>query len=111
MILDEEALMEECDNDKDLLRRMIEIFDRDSKERLPKLHEAVRSGDADVVKQEAHALKGGIGIFYAVAAFDTAYELEKMGTEGDLRSAELTMQTLEGQLKSLRRKLDELIVS
>src|SRR6516162_1685480 len=33
MILDEEALLEECDNDKGMLRRMVEIFDRDARER------------------------------------------------------------------------------
>ena len=54
MILDEVALLEECDNDKGLLRRMVEIFDRDASERLPRLREAVRSRSAQVVKEEAH---------------------------------------------------------
>ncbi len=35
MMLDETALMEECDDDKDLLKRMLEIYDRDAAERLP----------------------------------------------------------------------------
>ena len=56
MILDEAALLEECDNDKSLLSRMVEIFDRDARDRLPRLREAVRSGDAVAVKEEAHAL-------------------------------------------------------
>jgi CheY-like chemotaxis protein len=111
MILDEAALLEECDNDKGLLGRMVEIFDRDSRERLPRLREAVRSGNADVVKQEAHALKGGIGTFYARAAYETAYALENMGTNGNLSEAEATLRTLERQLQSLRQKLDELLQS
>jgi HPt (histidine-containing phosphotransfer) domain-containing protein len=109
MILDEEALMEECDNDKGLLSRMVEIFDRDARDRLPRLREAVRSGNAVAVKEEAHALKGGIGTFYAKAAYDTAYVLEKMGADGNLSNAQATLQTLESQLQSLRQKLDELI--
>jgi len=108
MILDEEALLEECDNDMEMLGRMVEIFDRDAKERLPKLHQAIGAGDSEAVKQEAHALKGGIGTFYAKAAYDTAYALEKMGADGDLSSAQATLQTLEDQLQSLRKKLDEL---
>src|SRR5262249_43854769 len=111
MILDETALLEECDNDKGLLGRMVEIFDRDSRERLPRLREAVRSGNADVVKHEAHALKGGIGTFYAKAAYETAYALEKMGADGNLSEAEPTLRTLERQLQSLRQKLDELLQS
>ena len=109
MILDEEALLEECDYDKALLRRMVEIFDRDASDRLPRLREAVRTGTAVAVKEEAHALKGGIGTFYAKAAYDTAYALEKMGADGNLSNAQATLQTLESQLQSLRQKLDELI--
>jgi HPt (histidine-containing phosphotransfer) domain-containing protein len=111
MILDEVALLEECDNDKALLRRMVEIFDRDAGDRLPRLREAVRAGTAVAVKEEAHALKGGIGAFYAKAAYDTAYALEKMGADGNLSNAQATLQALETQLQSLRQKLDELIKS
>jgi CheY-like chemotaxis protein len=111
MILDEVALLEECDNDKTLLSRMVEIFDRDATERLPRLREAVRAGAAVALKQEAHALKGGIGTFYAKEAYDTAYDLEKMGADGNMSNAQVTLQTLESQLQSLRRKLDELIQS
>jgi CheY-like chemotaxis protein len=111
MILDEAALLEECDNDKALLRRMVEIFDRDASDRLPRLRGAVRNGTAVAVKEEAHALKGGIGTFYAKAAYDTAYALEKMGADGNLGNAQAALQTLESQLQSLRQKLDELIQS
>jgi signal transduction histidine kinase/CheY-like chemotaxis protein/HPt (histidine-containing phosphotransfer) domain-containing protein len=111
MILDEEALLEECDNDKGMLRRMVEIFDRDARERLPRLREAVKTGDAVTVKQEAHALKGGIGTFYAKEAYDTAYDLERMGGDGKLTNAQATLQTLESQLQTLRKRLDELIQS
>ena len=75
------------------------------------MHEAARSGNAEVVKQEAHALKGGIGTFYAKAAYETAYALEKMGTDGNLSQAGATLRILESQLQSLRRKLGELIQS
>ena len=109
MILDETALLEECDNDKGFLGRMVEIYDRDAGERLPRLREAVRSGNAEVVKQEAHALKGGVGTFYAKAAYETAYALEKMGADGNLSEAEVTLRTLERQLQSLRQKLAELL--
>jgi CheY-like chemotaxis protein/HPt (histidine-containing phosphotransfer) domain-containing protein len=109
MILDEAALLEECDDDKTLLRRMVEIFDRDARERLPRLRDAVHSGAATAVKEEAHALKGGIGTFYAKAAYDTAYVLEKMGADGDLTNAPAILQALESHLQCLRKKLAELI--
>jgi CheY-like chemotaxis protein/HPt (histidine-containing phosphotransfer) domain-containing protein len=111
MILDETSLLEECDHDKALLRRMVEIFDRDVRDRLPRLRAAVHAADADAVKQEAHALKGGVGNFFARAAYDTAHDLEKMGAAGNLSNARATLQTLESQLESLRRKLEELLQS
>ena len=37
--------------------------------------------------------------------------LEKMGADGNLSNAQATLQTLEGQLQSLRQKLNELIQS
>jgi HPt (histidine-containing phosphotransfer) domain-containing protein len=88
---------------------MVEIFDRDARERLPRLREAVRAGAAAAVKEEAHALKGGIGTFYAKAAYDTAYDLERMGADGNLSNAQATLRALEGHIQSLRRRLDELI--
>jgi CheY-like chemotaxis protein len=110
-ILDEEALMQEYEGDKEVLRRMGEIFERDSNGRLARLREAIRAGNAKVVKEEAHALKGGVGTFYASAAYETAFKLETMGAEANLSEAERTFRTLERQLQFLRQKLDELLGS
>ena len=52
-----------------------------------------------------------MGTFFAKAAFDTAYALERMGSDGNLSEADLTLRTLELQLQTLRHKLDELIQS
>jgi signal transduction histidine kinase/DNA-binding response OmpR family regulator len=111
MILDEAGLLEECDHDTEMLGRMVEIFERDAQERLPKLREAVRSGGADVVRHEAHALKGGVGTFFAEAVFATLATLEQMGASGDLDGAEATLRTAEAQLRDLRSRLDELLKS
>jgi CheY-like chemotaxis protein len=109
MVLDEEALMEECDNDKELLAQMFEIFERDSQGRIERLREAIQGGNAEVVRQEAHALKGGLGTFFADAVFETAYQLESMGERADLAEAESTFQTLLAQLQQLKSKLTELL--
>jgi two-component system, sensor histidine kinase and response regulator len=108
-IFDAESLMAEYDSDKDLLRRAVEIYARDARERLARLHEAIAAGNAQVVKEEAHALKGSVGTFYASTAYETAYKLENMGAAGDLREAEATLRTLQQQMQRLRHKLDELL--
>ena len=108
-ILDLEALLEEYDSDKEVLRRMVEIFDRDARGRLTRLREAIQAGNAKLVKEEAHALKGGVGAFYAGAAFETAYVLETMGAKEELSAAAETLRNLEGDVQNLRRKLGELL--
>jgi two-component system sensor histidine kinase/response regulator len=109
--LDVVALMEECDDDKEFLARMVEIFDRDSSERLPKLHDAIKAGVSETVSAEAHALKGGLGNFFAAASFETANKLEMMGRDGNLDEAEDTFQRLERELKELRDALGALLKS
>jgi len=110
-VLDETALMEECDDDKEFLARMVEIFDRDSSERVPKLHDAIKTGDSETVSAEAHAIKGGVGNFFAAASFETAHKLEMMGRDGILDEAEDTFQRLERELKELRNALGRLLES
>lgn len=107
MVLDDAALLDECDNDMQLLGRMVEMFDRDSRQRIIKLSDGIQSGDAEAVKREAHALKGSVGTFFAEAAYDTTSKLEMMGTTGDLSEAAAAFQTLRVQLEELRSKLLE----
>ena len=90
---------------------MVEIFNGDGARRLPKLCDAVASEDAKVVKEEAHALEGGTETFFDEPAFQTAYELEKMGVQGDLTGAAATLSALEVKLQQLRQKPDELLKS
>jgi len=110
-ILDASALLGECEGDKELLTHYVEIFTRDCTNRLPKLRAAVQDGDVQTLKEEAHALKGGLGCLFAGAGFKTAYALEMMGADGELGEAEATLQVFETQLQSLRQKLNELIGS
>ena len=110
-ILDAEELLEECDGDKDMLARWVEIFDRDYQERLPKLRAAIQDGDCEALMSQAHAIKGGVGNFFAIAASETAHKLEMMGRNKEPSDAEATLSTLESDLEKLRQTLDELIRS
>jgi len=110
-ILDAEELLEECDGDKEMLTRWVEIFDRDCQERMPKLQAAVQDGDCEALMSQAHAIKGGVGNFFAIAASETAHKLEMMGRNKDPGDAEATLRALESDLEQLKQALDELINS
>ncbi|MDA0284816.1 MAG: response regulator, partial [Planctomycetota bacterium] len=100
-VFDATGLMDEFDGDKDMLSRMLEIFQRDCDERLPRLRAAVEAGDAAAVTAEAHAFKGGVGNFFATASFQTAQILETMGHSGDVTQAGPVLAKLESEMTEL----------
>jgi two-component system sensor histidine kinase/response regulator len=110
-IFDKDELVEECEGDMQALARWVEIFDRDYRDRMPRLQAAVQAGDCDAMMKEAHALKGGIATFFAKAAYDTAYRLELMGRNAEPAKAEATFQQLSSEIQSLRDELGKLVAS
>ena len=104
-VIDTEALLEELDDDKDMLQTMLQMFEKDAATRLPKLREAVNSGDAETVAAEAHALKGGVGNFFADSAVAAADALEAAGRSGELTNAASLLARLESQLEEVKRAI------
>lgn len=110
-IFDKDELLEECDRDLEMLARWLTVFDRDYHDRLPRLQAAVQAGNCEAIMQEAHALKGGIGTFFAKAAYETAHQLELMGRNAQPAQAEATFQQLKVAIQNLRDELGKLVTS
>ncbi len=83
MILDSDELLEEIDGDRELLAQMFQIFEPDADSRMAKISEAISTGDSEMLMAEAHALKGGVGNFFATAVYETANQLEVMGRDNE----------------------------
>jgi HPt (histidine-containing phosphotransfer) domain-containing protein len=66
---------------------MAMLFVPDAVRLLAVILEAVDAGDAERLRQEAHALKGAAGNFGATAVVAAAFELELMGKSGDLSTS------------------------
>lgn len=111
MVLDQEELIEEIDEDSDLLSTMLDMYDRDIEQRLTKLREAIPAGDSETIAAEAHAIKGGVGNFFAGESFETAGRLEDLGRAGNNSETAATFAALETQLIILRAKLGEVLAS
>jgi HPt (histidine-containing phosphotransfer) domain-containing protein len=62
-----------------------------------------------VIASEAHALKGGVGTFFATNVVVTLQRLETMGQEQDLTDAQETLATAENELKVFRQALGEML--
>lgn len=109
MLIDAEELLEEVEDDREMLGAMFTMFQQDAEERLPKIRGAIDSENAAVLMEEAHALKGGIGNFFAMSVYGTAYQLEIMGRDGQLANASTVLAELEKQLGDMNSEISQLI--
>jgi HPt (histidine-containing phosphotransfer) domain-containing protein len=109
MIIDSEELLEELEDDRELLAQMFQIFEQDAGGRMSRIRDAIASGNSAVLMEEAHALKGGVGNFFAMSVFDTAYKLEIMGRDNELAEASSVFATLETQVDAMKAEIRQII--
>lgn len=100
-IFETEELLEEYEDDHETVLRLLDLFEADCRKRLPLIQAAIAGGDAVVLAAEAHAVKGGSGNFFAVAAFETAQRLESMGQAGECEGAMPVFDRLEADVTAL----------
>jgi len=85
--VDIERLREAVGGDAGFLRDVIELFLADVPGRIEKLREAVATGDGQVIRQEAHSLKGASSSVRAGILQEKFERLEMMGKEGRIEGA------------------------
>ena len=83
------------DGDRALLAELIEIFLEDCPRRLQELERAVAEGNAIMIKQAAHSLKGMVACFSARLAQERAAEMENLGKAGDLAKTSVLLPQLQ----------------
>jgi HPt (histidine-containing phosphotransfer) domain-containing protein len=71
------------------------LFIPDALRLLAGIRSAAEAGDAERLRQDAHALKGAAGNFDAVRTVSGAQALELMGKEGDLSRAATIIDQLQ----------------
>lgn len=100
--LDMDTIMEIVGGDEQLMSELVTVTLEETPRMMERLENAIRSGNSDAVRLEAHSLKSSVTIFGADAATDAALELESAGREQDLTDAvEIFAE--------LRRQVDELM--
>jgi len=104
-VIDRAALLAGVDGNRRLLRDLVRLFLADSPQRLAKIKEAVRRGDAEALRIAAHTLKGSVGNFAAKKAFAAAQRLEIMGRDGDFDKAGEACKALESELARVTEEL------
>lgn len=106
--IDEDALLDLVDGDRDFLASLVETFRTDCAAYLDAIQEAVDTDDAEALRRKAHGLKGAAANMQAEAVRAAAHRLEELGREEDLGRAPEALQRLEGAVDRLMPVLEGL---
>ena len=99
--MDYEKALAEYEGDREFLMSVLNGFLERAKTQMQTLRQALKSGDAERIREEAHAIKGGSGILRANALSGTAFELETIGRSGALEGGLEVFERMEKELRLL----------
>jgi len=106
--MDYENALAEYEGDREFLMTVLDGFLERAKTQMKTLRQALSSGDAEAVREEAHAIKGGSGILRANALSGTAFELETIGRSGALEGGLEVFERMEREFRLLEAYSNEL---
>jgi two-component system, sensor histidine kinase len=102
---DEDALLRRLSGDRALMIDVIQLFLGDLPLRLAAIHEAAAGGDAQALREAAHALKGAAANLSAGGLFDATRGLETIAVESRMDAAEAASQQLSVEAGALMEAL------
>jgi HPt (histidine-containing phosphotransfer) domain-containing protein len=97
--------LEGAAGDPELLQTVIDAYFEESEPLVVQLRDSLARGDAPGVKKAAHTLKGVLLAVGAQTTAQIALDLERLGTSGDLTTANARFTALEQQLQALASEL------
>jgi two-component system, sensor histidine kinase and response regulator len=106
--LDREVALARMGGDHELLKEIANLFLENYQQWLGELRLATVRGDAKMVEQTAHGLKGSVANFGASNAVEASLNLENLGRNRDLAGAAESLAALEAALETLRGDLESL---
>ncbi|MDP9175924.1 MAG: response regulator [Planctomycetota bacterium] len=93
-VIDYQELLERCEGDEAMLRRLVGKFLEKSVQTFQELLEVCKSGDAPATARLAHAIKGTAANLSAISVAGLAAQLEALGSAGDLTHAQELVEQL-----------------
>ena len=107
VVFDKNDLLERLVNDQELINVVISGFLEDIPVQIQALKDFVESGDKISAERQAHSIKGAAAIISGQALRATAYEMEKLGKNGDLSAMQKGIRELERQFERLKVELQK----
>ena len=97
-----EKAVEEFMGKEDVVTRIVAAFLDNVKGQIGTIRQAIAQGNAEVVREEAHSIKGGAANLTADSLSGAALELEDIGRSGDLGQAPDALDRLEEEFHRLK---------
>jgi HPt (histidine-containing phosphotransfer) domain-containing protein len=109
LTFDHDELLARVENDRELLRELLEIFKDEFPRQLLALREAVEAKDGTRVATAAHTLKGMLSNLAATQAATTAGRLEQAGRRGQAGGFAQLFSIFESDARKLLLQLEACI--
>ncbi|MCP3872873.1 MAG: hypothetical protein GY699_06925, partial [Desulfobacteraceae bacterium] len=99
--------LEEFMGKQDLLKKVLNTFLISVQDQIKILQKAIIDKDSEVIKKQAHTIKGGAANLTAIKLSEIAFELEKMGTSKELKDADNLINKFEKEFSRLALYLED----
>ncbi|MBN1196026.1 MAG: response regulator [Candidatus Aminicenantes bacterium] len=93
--------LERVDGDKWFLDELVDIYYTDASQRIDAMHRAVKERDFEVIRREAHTLKGASANLSLESLREISVQLEVAGHENDLEKAEKYLESFVAKFAEL----------
>jgi PAS domain S-box-containing protein len=96
-----QELLAECDDDEELIGRVIALFNENTPQILDAIRESIAQRDGAALARSAHKLLSSIGAFGAKNALALAVRLEECGQYNDFAGAQERLADLEREINQI----------
>jgi len=100
--IDFEKAIAEFEGDASFLLGVLKAYLLNVSGQIETIRQALADGNAEVVRKEAHAIKGGAADLTAAGLTDLAFTLEKMGKAAALEGGATALERLEAEYERLK---------
>jgi len=105
--MDYDKALEEFMGKQELLIKVVNTFLKNVQDQIKILRQAIIDKNSEVIKRQAHTIKGGSANLTAKKLSEIAFELEKIGTSGKFKEADNLMKNFEEEFSRLEVYLEE----
>lgn len=100
-----EELRQLAESDEDLVNEVLGVFQSDTADRLRKLRAGLEAGDRQMVRGQAHAVKGSAGQVGAAGVSDLCRQIESLAVTADASVLHDLTAQLEAEFADVCREM------